>query len=160
MENRVYDLELEPKGEGPKSCIAKFYRPGRWTKEQIQEEHTFLFDLQEHEVPVVAPLRFEDGSSIYTIEESGIFVTLFPKQGGRNPHELSIEQLRRIGTLLARLHNVGEIKQAKNRIKLNTETYGYSSLDYLLEEEHVPEELEERFEFIVEEICEFSAPLF
>ncbi|MGJ4748674.1 phosphotransferase, partial [Leptospira sp. SA-E8] len=51
-ENRVYQVGLEDGG----SVIAKFYRPGRWNKVQILEEHTFAAELQAAEVPVVAPL--------------------------------------------------------------------------------------------------------
>lgn len=52
-ENRVYQAWLE---EGP-PVVAKFYRPGRWSEEQILEEHAFALQLAEQEVPVVAPLR-------------------------------------------------------------------------------------------------------
>ncbi len=52
LENRVYDVELAtPEDMGPgfskQNVIVKFYRPGRWTREQIQEEHTFLSTLTE-----------------------------------------------------------------------------------------------------------------
>ena len=36
-ENRVYQLWLE---DGT-AVVAKFYRPGRWTEAQIDEEHDF-----------------------------------------------------------------------------------------------------------------------
>ena len=39
MENRVYDLGMEDGSH----MVAKFYRPGRWSREQIEEEHRFLF---------------------------------------------------------------------------------------------------------------------
>src|SRR5207249_2644160 len=52
LENRVYDIELE-NGE---SVVAKFYRPGRWTLDQISEEHLFLEKLKSLEIPVVAPI--------------------------------------------------------------------------------------------------------
>jgi len=51
MENRVYEVEIEPE-PGKEACsrwdlfrVVKFYRPGRWTREQILEEHRFLQDL-------------------------------------------------------------------------------------------------------------------
>jgi len=52
-ENRVYQIGID---EAP-PLIAKFYRPNRWSKEQILEEHDFCFELVEHELPIVAPLR-------------------------------------------------------------------------------------------------------
>ncbi len=47
FENRVYEVELDPEFEESSSPpknrrIVKFYRPGRWSKEQILEEHQFL----------------------------------------------------------------------------------------------------------------------
>ncbi|HMY21331.1 MAG TPA: phosphotransferase, partial [Polyangium sp.] len=48
FENRVYEVELEDRTR----LVAKFYRPGRWTEAQILEEHQFLLDLEEAEVPV------------------------------------------------------------------------------------------------------------
>ena len=40
-ENRVYQVGIEDS----EPLIAKFYRPGRWTGEQIREEHEFCFEL-------------------------------------------------------------------------------------------------------------------
>ena len=47
LENRVYevelDIDLEPDaGRWDAYRVIKFSRPGRWTREQIQEENHFL----------------------------------------------------------------------------------------------------------------------
>src|SRR4030042_4557549 len=47
FENRVYDLKLE----NGSHVVAKFYRPGRWSREQIKEEHDFLLERRADEVP-------------------------------------------------------------------------------------------------------------
>src|SRR5690606_31107257 len=49
-ENRVYQAVLE---DG-RRVVAKFYRPGRWSRAQILEEHAFAQELAEAEVPAVA----------------------------------------------------------------------------------------------------------
>ena len=62
-ENRVYQIHLETERtptqtDGtpvPDRVVAKFYRPGRWTDAQIQEEHDFAVELVAAEVPVVPP---------------------------------------------------------------------------------------------------------
>jgi Ser/Thr protein kinase RdoA (MazF antagonist) len=51
-ENRVYQMWME---EGP-PLVAKFYRPGRWSDAQIQEEHEFARELAGREIPIVAPV--------------------------------------------------------------------------------------------------------
>lgn len=118
-ENRVYEVELEREisdDSNGKHAIAhrrvvKFYRPGRWSREQILEEHQFLFDLLENEVPVVAPARFPDGQTLHQTEGGGLWYAVFPKVGGRIPDEMNVEQLQWLGRLLARIHNVGSARK-------------------------------------------------
>ena len=163
MENRVYDIEVDeedPKTKKPQSVIVKFYRPGRWSREQIADEHQFLFDLLDYDIPAVAPLKNEAGVSLHELEGVSIFFSVFPKVGGRSPDELDIGQLKQVGRLLARMHSVGETKEATGRINLNVETYGQSSLDFLLAEEILPEEIEEEYEDLVCDILDASEPLF
>ncbi|MDO4232832.1 MAG: serine/threonine protein kinase [Lautropia sp.] len=52
FENRVFLVGLD-NGE---SRIAKFYRPGRWQREQLLEEHAFATELMMAEIPLAAPL--------------------------------------------------------------------------------------------------------
>jgi Ser/Thr protein kinase RdoA (MazF antagonist) len=162
MENRVYEIELDNDATNPRDrfVIAKFYRPGRWSKEQILEEHQFLLDLKEYEIPVIAPLNFESGSTLETIDQIKIHYALFPKCGGRNPDELDNEKLARLGRLMARLHNVGAIKKAEHRLCLTPETYGMQNLEYLLSIKALPVNIESAFIETVEDICEISAPHF
>src|ERR1700722_19304075 len=78
LENRVYEVEMEDDSK----VVGKFYRPGRWTREQILEEHRFLTDLVEAEIPVVAPLVLYDKSTLAEAE-GGILFSVFPKVQGR-----------------------------------------------------------------------------
>src|SRR3989304_3561700 len=61
-ENRVYQIGLEDAASAPEAAapssfvVAKFYRPARWSDAQILEEHAFVRELAEREIPVVAPL--------------------------------------------------------------------------------------------------------
>jgi len=48
-ENRVYQVGLDDADP----IIVKFYRPGRWTHAQIQEEHTFTQELASNGLSVV-----------------------------------------------------------------------------------------------------------
>src|SRR5207237_10009556 len=49
FENRVYEIELEDE----RRLVVKFYRPGRWSRETILDEHAFLRELAEDELPAV-----------------------------------------------------------------------------------------------------------
>lgn len=165
MENRVYEIELELEDDEinsvyDKSKIIKFYRPGRWSKEQILDEHQFLEDLTKHDVPVVAPEKLSDGSTVGTVEGLDIYYTIFPKVGGRAPSEMSQEQLEIIGRLLARLHNVGQLRPAPHRIELTPTTYGIQNLKFLLDTRMIPVDLEKRYKTAAEDICQMADPLF
>lgn len=168
MENRVFEVEVEPDlsvlpnhRTGPENFrVIKFYRPGRWTSEQIADEHQFLADLWEADIPVVRPLPLQDGASLGTLHGIGIHYAVFPKIGGRCPDELNPFQLDAIGRLLARLHNVGAARPAPSRITLDPETYGWDNVDYMLETDVIPREIRDRYADVVEEICDRSFPWF
>ena len=52
-ENRVYQAGMD---EGP-PLVVKFYRPKRWSDAAILEEHVFVDELVEREIPVVPALN-------------------------------------------------------------------------------------------------------
>jgi Ser/Thr protein kinase RdoA (MazF antagonist) len=109
LENRVYDLRL---ADGT-HVVAKFYRPGRWSREALEEEHRFVLDLREAEVPVCAPLPLFEGRTLG--EDAGFWFAVWPRTGGRAPDELSDAELPVLGRLLARLHVVGAGRPAPHR---------------------------------------------
>ena len=166
MENRVYEVEVEieddslPRTARERFRIVKFYRPGRWSREQILEEHEFLLDLDAREVPVIIPLRDPDGSTLRTLPNLEIHVALFPKLGGRSPDELTMDTAEWLGRLIARMHSVGVAKKAEYRIALTPEVYGIQNLKYLLDAKLIPGELAPAYKGVVESICSFSEPLF
>ncbi|EQA46782.1 phosphotransferase enzyme family protein [Leptospira broomii serovar Hurstbridge str. 5399] len=140
LENRVYDVGLEEGGH----LIVKFYRPARWNLEQILEEHSFLAELSEAEIPVIAPIRLKEGTTIR--ETKGIYYTLWPAQRGRLVEELDEESLTVLGRLVARIHNVGAAAPAKHRITLTVRNFGEEPLRFLIEKDFLPSSLRNRYE--------------
>lgn len=131
-ENRVFSVELDPdlkKEDQDQSLVSKFYRPERWSLEAVQEEHDFLFELKDSGLPVVAPIKFKKENTCFHMEN--IIGTLFPKQQGRSPQELTTDEMKSVGRLLARIHNVGAQKEALNRPTLNVENYGDKSVQII-----------------------------
>lgn len=126
-ENRVYQLELS----GGAYVVGKFYRPGRWSDEAIYDEHDFIDALDEHEIPVVPPMDLTGGDTLDDVE--GIRFSLFPRVGGRAVEEPNDEQLRRLGFLLARIHEIGRTLPAAHRMELTPATYGRDNVAFLLD---------------------------
>src|SRR6059036_4257609 len=132
FENRVYEVELEDE----RRLVMKFYRPGRWSRETILDEHAFLSDLAAAEVPAVAPLDLGIGGTLGEIE--GILYAAFPKVRGRTLDELDAENRRRIGRTIGRMHAVGAARPAPNRPRLTVERYLREPLEVLLTGDFIP----------------------
>ncbi len=146
-ENRVYLIELE---DAP-ALVAKFYRPERWTKESILEEHRFVYALLDNELPVVAPLPLKksvkQGTTLGLTEK--IYYALYPRFRGRERDELSLDDRRILGRLLARMHLVGENFKAPHRISLLPQTYGYQSLEFILTQPFLPPDIKSNLEIVL-----------
>jgi Ser/Thr protein kinase RdoA (MazF antagonist) len=158
------ELESEedqsPSHLGANRRVVKFYRPGRWTWEQVLEEHEFLSELQEAEIPAIAPLSFPDGKTLHLTRESEIAFALFPRVGGRAPDELTDDQLLRVGRLLGRIHAVGASHPSQHRVQLDPVTYGSANLAFLLKGNWIPVDFQRRYQEAVEKICQVSEPWF
>lgn len=107
-ENRVYQVGIEE--DTP--IIVKFYRPNRWSKDAILEEHKFLLELAEEDLPVVAPLEF-NGTTLF--EYKDFYFSISPRKSGHSPEIANRDQLEYLGRWLARLHQVGRDYRFKHR---------------------------------------------
>lgn len=147
-ENRVFDLRLES-GE---HIIVKFYRPGRWSAEQIQAEHDFLLELAEAEIPVCAPQANESGETLF--EMDGIYFAIWPRTGGRIPQEMDSTQLTTVARQLARIHRVGAARKEDRRPVLDADLLGTGPLEFLLAEDWIPAGYASRYEGAAREIID------
>ncbi|MFT4569570.1 MAG: Ser/Thr protein kinase RdoA (MazF antagonist) [Hyphomicrobiaceae bacterium] len=160
MENRVYQVEVEDGEDETRFVVAKFYRPGRWSQEQVLDEHRFLADLTAAEVPVIAPLAFPEGHTLAFLKELGIYFTLFPRVGGRAPEDPNHETMERLGRSIARLHAVGETGDRGSRLQLDVATYGLGNLAEIVSAGVLPASVQGRYTSVVERLCGQIEPLF
>jgi Ser/Thr protein kinase RdoA (MazF antagonist) len=137
-ENRVYLVHLE-EGE---PVVVKFYRPGRWTDEQIGEEHALATELAEADVPAVAPVSLH-GETLH--HHAGFRFAVYPRRGGRAPELDQPGVLEWIGRFIARIHLVGEAKRFVVRPTISVESLGRESRDALLVSGRIGPELESRW---------------
>ena len=158
-ENRVYRVDLvEPLqlavsvqdgevesvvGADPRRVVAKFYRPGRWSDEQILEEHQFACELAEHDLPVVAPLTLGAGSTLFHYHNFRF--ALYPCVGGRAPELDNPEQLEQIGRLIGRIHAVGADGHFRYRDQLTVERWGREARASVQASKLLPDYLREAY---------------
>ena len=160
-ENRVYQVGIED--EQP--VIAKFYRPGRWTDEQILEEHLFSRDLHELDIPAIPPLYLPVNSlpikegSTCTAKESlftykGYRFALYKRRGGRAPELTDPDHLFWLGKLMGRIHAIGKTGQFQHRPTLSIESFISRPYTYILEHDFMPSLFRPSYEAIVADILQ------
>ena len=139
-ENRVYQIGIE----NNQPLIVKFYRPERWQREQIQEEHDFCLELTRSELSVVAPLTDLQKDTIH--ESHGFMFALFERRGGYALEPDQLDQLEGIGRFLGRLHSIGQVCDFSYRPEINIESHAVSSQKFLLDSAFIPVELRKGYE--------------
>ena len=133
-ENRVYQVGIED----DKPLVVKFYRPQRWSDAAILEEHGFVAELVEREIPVVPALVLNGA----TLHHFGAFrFAVFERHGGRAPETDDPATLEWIGRFIGRIHAVGALKPYAERPSLDQHTFGIEPRDFLLGNNFIPPEL-------------------
>ncbi len=148
-ENRVFQVFLEDSS----AVVVKFYRPGRWSDEQIVEEHAFALELAAAEVPVIAPLVLRSDLELPGLTLQGTPATLAclhstdhqgrlvraqrfavaARSAGREPELEDPAVMQQIGRFIGRLHAVGRRCPFVHRHHLNTHTDGQGAMRLLLD---------------------------
>lgn len=152
--NRVYEVQTM----AGTRLIAKFYRPGRWSREALQDEHDFVGDCAADEIPVIAPLTLPGGGTIR--EADGIYFTLFPKRYGRQLEINTDEDWLRVGRLMGRVHVAGSRRQAANREDLHPAQSTAKHVQLLIDEGHVAPRYVREFKDATGQILELITDLF
>lgn len=152
--NRVYEIQ-DMDGQ---RLIAKFYRPGRWTREALEEEHAFVVDCAAAEIPVVAPILFPETGSLH--ETGGIFFAIFAKRLGRQLDVEADEAWTRVGRLLGRIHTTGATKPAPHRTRLHPTVSTVEHVEHLLTGSYMSQRMEKPFADVTDRIVEDISDLF
>jgi Ser/Thr protein kinase RdoA (MazF antagonist) len=151
--NRVYELRTK---NGQK-LIIKFYRPNRWSLNAILDEHKYLFDCQEAEIPVVAPLKLKNDSTVGTYKD--INFSIFPKKAGRQLEINDFEDWLRLGNLVGRMHAVGAKTNADFRIIIDPKKSTLSDCKYLCDN-IIPERFKKQYSALCMQLIDLASARF
>ena len=147
-ENRVYRVDTE----NGAPVVAKFYRPGRWSDGAILEEHAYVRELAQAEIPVVCPLLGPNQTSLCL--HADFRFALFPWQPGRAP-ELNLEEDRRMfGRYLGRMHRVGRSARFQHRPTISVDAFGREPVAYLLDNGFIPSYLEPAYRSLTDQLLQ------
>ncbi len=144
-ENRVYQLG----DESGALWVLKFYRPARWSDAQIEEEHSFTFELARAELPVAAPLVV-DGESLFAHDD--LRFAAFPNMPGRAPELDRLDTLTLLGRTLARMHAVGARGRFEHRPTLELDRMGVKARATVMASGFVPDALTGQYARVSEQV--------
>lgn len=142
-ENRVYQIGIEDQPP----LIGKFYRPNRWSDQQIIEEHDFTTELAELDIPVVAPLRFNDQTLLHFKQYR---FALYPRKGGRTPELDNPDHLLWLGRYLGRIHAVGATRAFQHRPNIDLQSYVITPVKFLMDQRFIPDHLRAPYQNLID----------
>ncbi|PJG57779.1 serine/threonine protein kinase [Aeromonas cavernicola] len=146
-ENRVYQFQDETR----RRLVVKFYRPGRWSRDQILEEHQFAQQLHDAEIPVAAPLAFA-GETLLT--HQGYSFAIWQSVGGRQFEVDNLDQLEWVGRYLGRIHQIGASRPFQHRVRLDVTNMLHEPRQVLASGEWLPSGLQQPFFAVLDELIE------
>jgi Ser/Thr protein kinase RdoA (MazF antagonist) len=152
--NRVFELEEKASKQ---RLIVKFYRPDRWTKEMILEEHSFIKELLELDNHVIPPLEFA-GKTLF--EHDGISFAVFPKKGGRALDEFDKEGWINIGQLIGKIHLAGSKTDSSKRTVWKPEIATAHHVDVINSSNVMPEDFLASFNAMAKSFISRSGSVF
>lgn len=145
FENRVYQVGIEDQ----QPLIAKFYRPDRWSRQQILEEHTYSAELASAELDVIAPLALDNGDTLF--EYKGFFIALFKRFGGQPPALEDEGMSAVLGRLLGRMHAIARSDRFDHRPGISVQEYAVDSSELILRD-WIPSDLRASYESLLADV--------
>ncbi|MFS1702946.1 serine/threonine protein kinase [Aestuariibacter sp. GS-14] len=152
-ENRVYQFISDEQ----QRFVVKFYRPQRWSDEQILEEHQFSQELADAEIPIVAPC-LHNGQSLHYAQQYRF--ALFPSAGGRQFELDNLDHLEWMGRFIGRMHKVAGSNPFAHRPTLNTESFLTQPRNTLEHSELLPDGLKNAFFTILDQVISLTKTLY
>jgi len=167
-ENRVFQVMLE---DGS-AVAAKFYRPARWSDEQILEEHAYACLLAANELPVIAPQTLTiavtpvgtahtrvlgNPPTLARRNDDGAATrwAVYPMRSGHGPELDNSAVLQWLGRFVGRMHATSGSDRFTSRRTLDPQTFGRDRLDALLQTDTVPAEQRDGYERLCDQALQF-----
>jgi Ser/Thr protein kinase RdoA (MazF antagonist) len=152
-ENRVYQFVAED----TKRYVAKFYRPQRWSRAQIQEEHDFSIELASYKIPIIAPLICNK-QSLHIYKDYSF--ALFPAVGGRQFEVDNLNQVECMGRFIGQIHSVSKRANFIHRPTMSVDDYLIKSLQELQGSPLIPPGVQPSFFAILQQVVDLTLSLY
>ena len=156
--NRVFGITDENGAE----FVIKFYRPGRWNESAVLDEHRFLADCYDSEVPVIPPLMHAgistDSISIAAPtlgKTQNILFAVFPRLRARTFDIYTDDDWLRTGRAVGRMHCAAKKRTAQYRLQCSPQQTTESYIRMLLAQKLVVPDLVPEFTGICDSALDY-----
>ncbi|MCP4324617.1 MAG: serine/threonine protein kinase [Psychromonas sp.] len=137
--------------------VVKFYRPQRWSEDQILEDHAFSLHLKKAGNLLAEPVCIEDKT---LFEFQGYYFALFKSITARSLEGDNLDHLFEVGCAIGKLHQTSQLQTFNKREQLDIDTLLTSPIKQLKESQQIPEFVREELFVAMDEIEKLTSELF
>jgi Ser/Thr protein kinase RdoA (MazF antagonist) len=142
-ENRVFLFTDENKIR----YVVKFYRPERWSKLQLLEDHSFSQELYQQECHVSPPVDF-NGKTLFDFQ--GYYFALFTSLSARTMEHDNVDILFDLGNELGKMHRIAAQSNFIHRQPLTLQTMLKQPIAELQQSRNIPKAIRQPLFSILE----------
>jgi Ser/Thr protein kinase RdoA (MazF antagonist) len=136
--------------------VVKFYRPQRWDKIQLLEEHNFSLELKNKGCLLASPVSIKKQT---LFEFEGYFFVLFKSLSARSLESDNLDHLYEVGEALGKLHKIGSQGTFAERENFDINTMLTRPIEQLKQSAYIPNFIAESLFSTMDEVEEIATKL-
>ncbi|WP_413700838.1 serine/threonine protein kinase [Psychromonas sp. KJ10-10] len=137
--------------------VVKFYRPQRWNKQQLLEEHEFSLELKKKGCLLASPVSIKKQT---LFEFQGYYFVLFKSLSARSLEVDNLDHLYEVGVALGKLHKIGRKGSFKARENFDSKNMLTLPIKQLKQSNLIPEHIAEQLFATMDEVKKLAKQLF
>tara|TARA_R110001583_G_scaffold51161_2_gene159696 strand:- start:19404 stop:20396 length:993 start_codon:yes stop_codon:yes gene_type:complete len=137
--------------------VVKFYRPQRWSKAQLLEEHAFSLELKTKGCTIANPVSLNKQT---LFEFQGYYFALFKSLPARSLESENLDHLYEVGVALGKLHQIGSQGSFSAREAFDIRTMLTLPIEQLKQSPVIPRFIAEQLFSAMDEIEKITTKLF
>jgi len=137
--------------------VVKFYRPQRWSEEQLLEDHAFSLELKTQGNCLSEPISINDKT---LFEFDGYHFALFKSLSARSLEGDNLDHLYEVGIALGKLHQTSCQKTFNSRVKLDVDTMLVAPINELKASTLIPAFIRDSLFATIDEVAKLTTERF
>jgi len=137
--------------------VVKFYRPQRWSRAQLLEDHAFSLELKAQGLCLSEPISI-DNDTLFEFE--GYYFSLFKSLSARSLEADNLDHLYEVGCAVGKLHRISSQQGFQSRISLDIDTMLSEPIQQLKASTLIPEPLRDALFILLDDVAKLATERF